>query len=102
MQPSASLIDNHGTLYSTTNFGGASNPGTVFSISTSGKERVLHSFGQPYRSDGQIPASALVAVSGTLYGTTYQGGSYGRGRPVRSARSTVSGAGRTASITRRA
>lgn len=79
MQPSASLIDNHGALYSTTNFGGASNLGTVFSISTSGKERVLHSFGRPYRSDGQIPASALVAVSGTLYGTTYEGGLYGRG-----------------------
>ena len=85
MQPSASLIDNHGTLYSTTNFGGASNLGTVFSISTSGKERVLHSFGRPYRSDGQIPASALVAVSGTLYGTTYQGGSYGRGNHCGSA-----------------
>lgn len=79
VQPSASLIDNNGTLYSTTNFGGASNLGTVFSIGTSGKERVLHSFGRPYRSDGQIPASALVAVSGTLYGTTYEGGLYGRG-----------------------
>ena len=79
MQPSASLIDNHGTLYSTTNFGGASNLGTVFSISASHQERVLHSFGRPYRSDGQIPASALVAVSGTLYGTTNEGGLYGRG-----------------------
>ena len=78
-QPSASLIDNDGTLYSTTNFGGASNLGTVFSITTSGKERVLHSFGRPYRTDGQIPASALVALSGTLYGTTYDGGLYGRG-----------------------
>jgi uncharacterized repeat protein (TIGR03803 family) len=85
MQPSSSLIDNHGTLYSTTNFGGASNLGTVFSISTSGKERVLHSFGRPYRSDGQIPASALVAVSGTLYGTTYEGGLYGRGNHCGSA-----------------
>jgi uncharacterized repeat protein (TIGR03803 family) len=36
------------------------------------KEKVLHSFGSG--TDGQFPAAGLVDVSGTLYGTTGQGG----------------------------
>lgn len=79
MEPSASLIDLNGTLYSTTNFGGKSNLGTVFSITPGGKERVVHSFGRPYKTDGQIPTSRLVELNGTLFGTTYEGGIYGRG-----------------------
>ena len=79
MQPSASLIDVKGTLYGTTVRGGPSNFGTVFSLSTSGMERTLHSFGDPYRSDGQIPAAALIEFKGALYGTTYEGGVYRRG-----------------------
>src|ERR1700728_3134390 len=42
--PTASLIILRGTLYGTTYTGGTYNDGTVFSISTSGKEHVLHSF----------------------------------------------------------
>ncbi|MFZ0030884.1 MAG: choice-of-anchor tandem repeat GloVer-containing protein [Candidatus Cybelea sp.] len=79
MGPSASLINVNGTLYSTTNSGGSSNLGTVFSVTTDGKAQIVHSFGHPYRTDGQIPASRLLDVNGTLYGTTYQGGIYGRG-----------------------
>jgi uncharacterized repeat protein (TIGR03803 family) len=80
MQPSAKLVDVGGTFYSTTNFGGSSNLGTVFSVAPSGKESTLYSFGQPYGSDGRYPAARLVNVHGTLYGTTYGGGAYGRGR----------------------
>ncbi len=79
MQPSASLIDVKGTLYGTTVRGGPSNLGTVFSLSTSGMERTLHSFGDPYRSDGQLPAAALIEFNGALYGTTGEGGVYRRG-----------------------
>jgi uncharacterized repeat protein (TIGR03803 family) len=79
MQPSAKLIDMGGTFYSTTNFGGSSNLGTVFSVTPSGKENTLYSFGHPYLTDGEIPATRLVNVHGTLYGTTYDGGVYGRG-----------------------
>lgn len=79
MQPSASLTNLGGTLYGTTNFGGESSIGTVFGVSASGKERVLHSFGHPYKTDGQIPAAPLIALRGTLYGTTYEGGTYYRG-----------------------
>jgi len=77
--PAAGLIDVSGTLYGTTNEGGAyscgrSTCGTVFSITTGGKEAVLHSFGSG--SDGSFPGDGLVDVNGTLYGTTEQGGAY--------------------------
>ena len=47
--PYAGLINVNGTLYGTTYFGGANDDGTVFSITTSGKETVLHSFGSAGR-----------------------------------------------------
>lgn len=74
--PQARLIDESGTLYGTTYHGGANGGsllgGTVFSITKSGTEKVLHSFGKG--NDGVGPAAGLVDVSGTLYGTTFQGG----------------------------
>jgi uncharacterized repeat protein (TIGR03803 family) len=72
------FVDVHGTLYGTTSAGGGSGCaygagcGTVFKISSSGKESVLHSFtGTP---DGAEPFAGLTNVNGTLYGTTSQGG----------------------------
>jgi uncharacterized repeat protein (TIGR03803 family) len=73
--PFASLIDVNGTLYGTTKGGGADGQGIVFAVSTTGKERVVHSFKGGY-SDGSTPAASLIDVNGTLYGTT-SGGSYG-------------------------
>ncbi|HEY3676060.1 MAG TPA: choice-of-anchor tandem repeat GloVer-containing protein [Candidatus Tumulicola sp.] len=65
-------------LYGTTNGGGAYNGGTVFSLTTSGEEAVLHSFGEG--TDGKAPDSSNVTpLGGALYGTTYQGGKYGKG-----------------------
>jgi uncharacterized repeat protein (TIGR03803 family) len=75
--PVAGLTVLHGLLYSTTYSGGANGEGTVFSINTSGVEKVLHSFGGT--GDGANPAAGLVAVNGVLYGTTYYGGAYGGG-----------------------
>ena len=72
--PSAGLIDVRGTLYGTTIAGGASGAGTVFSITPSGKEKVLYSFGKG--TDGAGPAASLIDVNGTLYGTTQYGGTY--------------------------
>ncbi len=60
------------TLYGTTVDGGTSNAGTVFSITTTGTEKVLYSFAGG--SDGAIPGAGLIDVNGTLYGTTYMGG----------------------------
>jgi uncharacterized repeat protein (TIGR03803 family) len=75
--PYARLHDLNGTLYGTTQTGGAFNYGTVFSITLSGKEKVLHSFG--YGADGSAPVASLTDVEGTLYGTTEFGGRYGKG-----------------------
>ncbi|MGB6740533.1 MAG: choice-of-anchor tandem repeat GloVer-containing protein [Candidatus Cybelea sp.] len=77
--PNGGLVNVHGKLYGTTNAGGANciyrgaDCGTVFSVTTSGKETVLHSFkGAP--KDGQNPDGGLIYVVGKLYGTTTGGG----------------------------
>jgi uncharacterized repeat protein (TIGR03803 family) len=80
--PDASLIDVNGTLYGTTARGGASacsgnGCGTVYSISTTGAEKVLYSFAGG--SDGANPVAGLIDVKGTLYGTTSGGGSSDNG-----------------------
>lgn len=81
--PVASLGDVKGTLYGTTEYGGTyrrcagSRCGTIFSITPSGTEKVLHSFGKG--KDGEMPVAGLIEVSGTLYGTTRCGGAYGHG-----------------------
>ncbi len=77
--PESNLVDVNGTLYGTTAFGGGApcptgGCGTVYSISTSGNEKVLHSFGEG--SDGSVPGG-LIDVGDTLYGTTAFGGGSG-------------------------
>ncbi len=78
--PVAPLIDLHGTLYGTTFTGGGDECGyldlgcgTVYSLSGSGLENVLHTFTGD--SDGAFPYAGLVSVGGKLYGDTNQGGS---------------------------
>jgi uncharacterized repeat protein (TIGR03803 family) len=68
------LVDVSGTLYGTTEKGGAYAGGTAFSITPAGKEKVLHSFG--VYGDARLPQAALLNVNGTLYGTTFVGGAY--------------------------
>jgi uncharacterized repeat protein (TIGR03803 family) len=77
--PNAGLIDVGGTLYGTTERGGTRGHGTVFKIATSGNETVLYSFGSQSRHDGRMPLAGLVDVAGTLYGTTYNGGTNNKG-----------------------
>ncbi len=76
--PYASLIDVKGTLYGTTFYGGSNGDGTVFALDPdTGAEKVLYSFcGQKKCSDGAGPYAGVVDVKGTLYGTTYLGGSH--------------------------
>ncbi len=71
--PEADLTVMNGTLYGTTFYGGSNGDGTVFSVTTSGQERVLYSF--KGGSDGELPAAGLTALNGVLYGTTLYGGS---------------------------
>jgi uncharacterized repeat protein (TIGR03803 family) len=77
--PEAPLIEVKGKLYGTTFYGGADACfcGTVFSITLNGKERALYTFSA--KPDGANPEAGLIDVDGTLYGTTYEGGTYGYG-----------------------
>ena len=78
--PDAGLvIDVAGNLYGTTEFGGTSDSGTIFHINASGQLQVLHSFTGD-STDGSDPQAGLIVDSaGNLYGTTFSGGSGGRG-----------------------
>jgi len=73
--PYAALLNWAGSLYGTTEAGGAQDAGTVFSIDpNTGAEAVLHSF-PSQQGDGVFPFANLIAVKGTLFGTTTSGGS---------------------------
>jgi uncharacterized repeat protein (TIGR03803 family) len=72
--PADSLIDVNGTLYGTTTYGGPYDDGTVYAVTSSGAESVLHTFGSQTSGDGTFPESALTNVGGILYGTTLSGG----------------------------
>lgn len=82
-RPAATLIASGTTLYGTTSSGGGkgcggSGCGTVFSVTTVGRESVLHRFKSS--GDGAEPYfGALLAVGDRLFGTTYSGGSAGAG-----------------------
>ena len=79
--PEAGLVlDAKGNLYGTTySGGGPKKRGTVFEVSPSGTETVLHSFNAK-GTDGYNPSASLVMdAKGNLYGTTYAGGAHGGG-----------------------
>ena len=77
--PKAGLVEVDGTLYGTTEAGGYRDNGTVYSISTTGKRKLLYNFrGQNY-GDGSEPTDDLTTLHGTLYGTTIQGGTCNEG-----------------------
>jgi len=76
--PLASLIDVNGMLFGTTNGGGTSAWGTVFSVNpNTGAETVVYSF--LGGTDGEYPKASLIDVKGALYGTTEFGGTYDNG-----------------------
>lgn len=84
-EPSTSLIlDDAGNIYGTTIAGSTFDAGIAFELTpgTGGKwsETILYNFDPGNGKDGYEPYSALVFdARGNLYGTTYQGGSYGGG-----------------------
>jgi uncharacterized repeat protein (TIGR03803 family) len=69
------VLDKAGNLYGTTPGGGAYGYGTVYKVTSSGVETILHSFNLD-GADGTGPEGALIIdASGNLYGTTGDGGS---------------------------
>jgi uncharacterized repeat protein (TIGR03803 family) len=73
------VIGSGGALYGTTEYGGTSNSGTVYSLTPPASpggawtETVLHNFAG--RSDGANPqAGVVIGKDGLLYGTTFLGG----------------------------
>jgi uncharacterized repeat protein (TIGR03803 family) len=68
------LVYRNGALYGATAYGGIGvGYGTIFKVTTSGVETVLYRF--KGGADGANPEGGLLEVNGTLYGTTYAGGS---------------------------
>jgi uncharacterized repeat protein (TIGR03803 family) len=80
VNPSGGLVlGTDGNFYGITSGGGTSKTpgGTVFKVTPSGVQTVLHSF---HVGDGQTPETGLIQASdGAFYGVTYQGGAYGNG-----------------------
>jgi uncharacterized repeat protein (TIGR03803 family) len=81
--PNAVIVDESGTLYGTTYYGGTSTYqdcnngsgcGVLFRLTSSGQETILHSFNAP-PADGILPqAGVTLGSKGGLYGTTTNGG----------------------------
>lgn len=78
--PDAGLVlGNDGNYYGTTLYAGADAAGTVFRLTPSGIETVIHSFGGAGHvtgsTDGAYPSAGLIlGRDGNLYGTTRDGG----------------------------
>jgi uncharacterized repeat protein (TIGR03803 family) len=73
------LRDAQGRLYGTTFGGGDFAVGTVFVVTRTGREKLLHSF-RGGAKDGASPYAGLIQdAKGSFYGTTYAGGSSNAG-----------------------
>ncbi len=80
--PYSTLIQgSDGDLYGTTAAGGSASEGTAFKTTLAGTYTLLHSFGDgTVAGDGEEPMAGLVAgAAGNYYGTTFAGGTGGRG-----------------------
>ncbi len=78
--PTGNLALASRALYGTTTYGGATGIGTVFKLTLTEIESVLHSF-NGYPTDGAFPSGGGLSLdrSGNLYGATYYGGTSGQG-----------------------
>ncbi len=83
--PLGHLNSVNGTLYGTTYSGGnghcLNGCGTIFKVTKSGTESVLHSFG--IAPDGFNPVAGLIEMKGALYGVASGGGENGDGTVFR-------------------
>ncbi|HWY21097.1 MAG TPA: choice-of-anchor tandem repeat GloVer-containing protein [Candidatus Acidoferrum sp.] len=78
--PGSLTRDAKDNFYGMGDYGGLSNIGAVFKLDSSGKETVLYSFHGT--TDGAFPwlgVGVVLDAAGNLYGTTWVGGSFGKG-----------------------
>jgi uncharacterized repeat protein (TIGR03803 family) len=71
--PQGGLAAMNGDLFGTTLGGGAHSEGTVFRLTRASVETVLYSFGS-ISHDGLSPNGELLAINGSLFGTSEYGG----------------------------
>ena len=77
--PLSGVVGTGGQLYGTAQGAGTANAGVVFGIGTNGTGyTILHSFTNS--PDGAYPQTGLILSGGTLYGTTFNGGTNSSGR----------------------
>lgn len=76
LYPTGNLIFAHDKLYGTTELGGATNKGTAYSITTSGRFKIVHNFGGIHGGDGWWPDAGFAIFDGKFFGTTDKGGDY--------------------------
>ena len=73
------VVQSGNCLYGMTTYGGPSNNGVIFKLTTNGQTfPPLHLFGAT-RNDGKEPYGSLLLVGNQLYGTTAKGGDYNLG-----------------------
>jgi uncharacterized repeat protein (TIGR03803 family) len=76
--PHGTLVLENGALYGTTESGGTSGAGTVFTVDPdTGAETVLYDFSGG--DDGATPTAGMIYQNGTFYGITSAGGTSGVG-----------------------
>jgi uncharacterized repeat protein (TIGR03803 family) len=74
-QPYPGLLPAYGQLYGANSFGGANGWGTLYKITTGGTFTKLFDMGSP-QANGAFPYTTLLqGTDGTIYGTTFNGGS---------------------------
>jgi uncharacterized repeat protein (TIGR03803 family) len=80
--PFAGLTKFNGALYGIAASGGSNcgntGCGIVYSVTPGGSESVVYNFGET-STDAAFPYGVLARNGKSLYGTTYEGGTYGRG-----------------------
>ena len=73
------IMDEQGNLYGVTLNGGSTGGGIAFSISPSGTETILHTFGGGPTDAAGPGGKLLMDAQGNLYGTTSAGGPFNQG-----------------------
>lgn len=72
--PRGVILDSLGNLYGVTARGGVRGVGTIFEISNTGEETILHDFGATGSTGTNIQGTLVRDSAGNFYGTTVNGG----------------------------